>query len=76
MRINKRIITLLSGIVGIAFLASLFFVKNTLLSLSLLAILPLLLCPVACGVIGGLIWLTGRPLKSKKVDNKKHEECC
>ncbi|MGI0072279.1 MAG: hypothetical protein ACREA3_00495 [Nitrosotalea sp.] len=69
-RTSRRIITLLLGMIGIAFIASIFFVKNPLISLSLLVIPPLLFCPIACGAIGGLIWFVTRPSKSKEVPVK------
>ena len=70
MKTSKRIITLPLGMAGMAFLASLLFVKNPLVSLSLLVIPPLLFCPIACGAIGRLLWFVARPSRSKKVPVK------
>lgn len=70
IKARKRIITLSLGMIGIAFMASFFFVKNPIISLSLLVIPPLLLCPITCGAIGGLFWFVVRPLKSKEVSAK------
>jgi hypothetical protein len=70
MRARKRIIALSLGIIGMAFMASFFFTKNLIISLSLLVIPPLLFYPIACGAIGGLLWFVARPMKSKEISAK------
>ncbi len=67
---TRRILTLLLGIAGLAFVA-LLFLKNPMISLSLLVIPSLLFCPIACGAMGGLIWFITRHSKSKEMT--KHE---
>lgn len=66
---GKRIMMLSLGLVGLTVVA-LFFVKNPFVSLSLLAIPPLLLCPIACGAFGGLLWFVARPSKSRELNDK------
>lgn len=64
---------------AIAVLATyLSFTNNPAIGVSLLVILPFLLCPIVCGAAGAVMWLN----RSKKqhdsigIDKRKSEGCC
>jgi hypothetical protein len=58
VRSKRNKILVYISIVGIASLSAyLLYPNNPLIAVSVVAISPLLLCPVTCGIIGLAIWL-------------------
>lgn len=66
-------IALLGGVI-VALITYLSFTNNPTMGVSLLIILPFLLCPIACGVAGGAMWFFNRSKKHHdliKADKRK-----
>ncbi len=54
---KRRMITVLAATVGaVAIVAYLLFPTNPVIAVSVLAISPLLICPIACGAVGLVIF--------------------
>ena len=78
MKTRNKIALLLGGVIVI-FAVYLSFTINPVTGASLLVILPILFCPIACGGVGAIMWLAHRSeMKAdlKKVDKRKSEGCC